>query len=175
VAVNFGNPTDLPELLAAVRDKIVTTTGIARHLVFPTLWADDDIAAKPPGDLFVTVRPGPRFVGIPSITAGAGRNYRAYAGKLLVSLFFRLKYTDQTYRDADLLEQANSAASDRFVTLLSALELFAPTRTNDGVTAIVIEPMRNDDGFDLAPHKVPVAGWMKLVSHWDCKFAHRLS
>ena len=162
----YGNPTDLPELLAAVRAKVLQATGLADHLVFETIARDRDIVATPPGDRFVAVRPR-RFAGLAPNVMGAGTNARAYAGQLGVDLFARA-HKDQVLRSREWL----AGVLGVWLGALGGLEQFTPRRplTDD---PLVIEPMRNDPGFEV-PDRDDPAGWCVLKSTWDVKFNHRL-
>lgn len=164
----YGTPTDLAELVAVLKVKIVAITALASHLVFLTLLDDDEIAKTAPGSDFLTLRLG-KFAGIRSHVAGGG--LPAYDGTLLLQLWHR-QDNDQHARAADYL-LSNTGLLAKWLPLLGGLELFTPVRASDATKAIVIEPIRNNAGFEF-PHRKP-PGWGRLDSAWNVKFVHRLA
>lgn len=169
--MTFGTPTDLPELLAAVRTRLVSVSGVAPHLVFPTVWPEEDLLDKPPGNQFLTVRPL-TFPGVASLAAGAGTAARAYDGRVRVSVFYRLDL-DQFLRSADWLTKDPGPLAT-WLKVLGGLEQYAPPRAADPTKCLLIEPMRNDPGFEVPQRKLP-PGWSQIDSTWQLKFVHRLS
>lgn len=162
----FGTPTDLPELLAAIKARVVSGTGLDASLVFLTLSPERDVAKFPPDDTFVTLRMA-RVVGIAGYTAGGGM--AAYTGQLRVSLWHR-RFTDELLHDHDFLT-ACDALYPAWLKLLGALHLFAPVRKTDATKALVIDPIRNTPGH-VMPDRPP-DGWGRLDDTWEVKFVHR--
>lgn len=164
----FGTPTDLPELFGVLKTKIVAITSFATHLVFLTLLDDDDVAKSAPGNSFITLRLG-KFAGIKSHVAGGG--LPAYEGTIVVQLWHR-QDNDQHARAADYL-LSSTGAFTKWLPLLGGLELYAPLRAADVTKCLLIEPMRNNPGFEV-PNRKP-QGWGRLDSAWNVKLVHRLS
>lgn len=164
----YGTPTDLPELFAVLKTKIVAVTGMQAHLVFLTLLDDEDIAKTAPGNSFVTMRLG-KFVGIRSHVAGGG--ILAYEGTISVQLWHR-QDNDQHARAADYL-LGDGGVLAKWLPLLGGLELYSPLRVLDTTKCLLIEPMRNNPGFEVPARRPP--GWGRLDSAWSVKLVHRLT
>ncbi len=164
----YGTPTDLPELLGVLKTKILAITSFATHLVFLTLLDDDELAKTAPGNTFITLRLG-KFVGIKSHVAGGG--LPAYEGVIQVHLWHR-QDNDQHARAADYL-LSDTGVLAKWLPLLGGLELYSPLRVADATKCLLIEPMRNNNGFEFPARKPP--GWGRLDSSWNVKLVHRLS
>lgn len=167
--VRFGELTDLPEVLGAVQTRVSDRTGVARHLVVPSLVRDEDWAASPPGNTFVVVRPE-RFVPVRPIVTGAA--HAVFDGRVLVTLWHRL-YTDQALRDSNWLLRDPDGVLAKWALLLAGLHLFDGRVLLDTDESIFVEPMRLDTGFEF-PNRPP-SGWGHLNSAWQVIFNHRLS
>ena len=166
--IAHGTATDLPELLEAVRKRLVDKTGLADRSVFYTMLPDAELVKTPPVNTFITLRLH-GFRGIKEIVAGAGG--AAYDGTLAVQVWHRLDLDQWGHTDAWL--NSEGGALTVWLKVLAALQLWTPTRTSDAAAGLLIEPMRNNPGFDFPERKPP--GWGRLDSAWDVKFVHRLS
>ncbi len=167
--VAFGRPTDVKSILAAVKDRLVVQTGIAANWIFPTLAEDNEVTKSPPSKTFVTIKPQ-RFRPEKPIVAGGSE--AAFRGTLGVHLWHSL-YTDQNLRDADFLTKDPEGILTKWLKILGALHLYYPPDGADETGSILIEPMREADGFSFPDRKPP--GWGRMDSAWEIFFVHKQS
>lgn len=163
----FGKPTDLSEILEAVRVRAAAALEIDEAYVFPSLDLGDMDHQGGPSDIFLVLTNPSGRIEQPDVVGG-GNELLSIDSTLQLELWNRLE-VDEGYRDTAGLSHATLGILAQWRKLLKdgvGLQLYAPVGT--GGQCILKEPMRVLS-FDLRP-RLPQAGWMKLVSRWEIKY-----
>ena len=165
----YGDYSWLDTILEKIGERIVATSkgSLSGDRVFETLASDEDHLSSPPGDRFVTVRPG-RFPADERLYAGSGRWAVGFLGTMRVALFNRVG-SDQELRSVKAIRDLTRGMLASWLRILDGLQGFNPVNVSGH--CILKEPMRVVE-FSLEPKKArePHGSWCVLSSTWETKF-----
>lgn len=165
VARSFETVLALPvaKIQSAMASWSVTPSDTTR--CFSTLASDEEIAATPPDDRFITVKPKD-FAPHVGMQAGAGVHAMRFDGSLQITIWNRLNI-DQATRDDSWLTNATLGIVPLMTLLVRALEMYYPTDVSGDY--YFLEPLRMKSPGFVFPQK-EISGWGRVQSDWAISF-----
>ncbi len=146
MAIAFGTPVWVDELLRLLAVQISTRCGFPQDCVFESVAPDADHLSNPPADRFVTLFPSRFPVDVPGVSGG-GRLNTGFDGTIDVKLLVRIA-SDQEHRSARLLRDATTGLLPLIRKVLDAVQMWNPLNTAGA--SLLREPARLN-GFTVRP------------------------